>query len=262
MTITSSKRLIDVVLLEPLDLVKAQPHQILLSTGSIALMGQFAGNSGVLDPLIGYLIAGGVEWAYLRGLASDSRAPTRWGDVLNWSAFFVVVLWGVLWVAQFTGAITPHQGGWWMAAAHVVPIAWLSLCSAQTHRAAARAEHLSDMTAAAAAAELERTRDEERRHFEQEQEAKDRELQRWKEAYAHKKSVTEHSGVTVSQQVSQGVTTPNRDDLRAAVVTAIVTHGASLNVTKAAAEIGISRALFYKLRDEARATGELGGTAS
>jgi hypothetical protein len=179
----------DAVIREPLDLAKAQPHQILLSTGSIALMGQFAGSSGVIHPLIGYLIAGGVEWAYLRGLASDSRAPTIWGAILNWSAFLIVVLWGVLWVAGFTGAIDPHQGGWLLAAAHVVPIAWLSLCSAQAHRAAMIAERKTDVQREQARIEYERAAAEAQRLFEIEQAAKDRELERWKNAYAHKQAL-------------------------------------------------------------------------
>lgn len=125
-----------------LDLALAQPHQVLLSTGSVALMAQFAAHGGIVDPLVGYCIAGGVEWAYLRGLASNAKAPTRWAAVLNWSAFAIVVLWGVLWVATKYEAIDPTAEGaaWWMALAHVVPVAWLSLCAAMTHSAAARAE--------------------------------------------------------------------------------------------------------------------------
>jgi hypothetical protein len=130
----------DVVIGEPLELAKDQPHQILLSTGSVALMSSFASSSNILHPLAGFCIAVGVEWAYLRGLASDARAQTRWGGILNWSAFAIVVLWGVLWVAQQLGAVVEQTGGWWLAAAHVVPVAWLSLCSAQCHRAAMGAE--------------------------------------------------------------------------------------------------------------------------
>lgn len=191
MTVTTiqQRSFFDAVIREPLDLAKAQPHQILLSTGSIALMGQFAGSSGVIHPFIGYLIAGGVEWAYLRGLASDSRAPTIWGAILNWSAFLIVVLWGVLWVAGFTGAIDPHQGGWLLAAAHVVPIAWLSLCSAQAHRAAMIAERRIDHQREQDRIEYERAAAEAQRLFEIEQAAKDRELERWKNAYAHKQAL-------------------------------------------------------------------------
>jgi hypothetical protein len=137
MTTTTQKRtMFDALIGEPLELALSQPHQILLSTGSVALMGSFASSSGIVDPFVGYLIAIGVEWAYLRGLASDSRAQTRWGGILNWSAFGIVVLWGVLWCAQRFGVFVETEGGWWLAAAHVVPVAWLSLCSAQCHRAA------------------------------------------------------------------------------------------------------------------------------
>lgn len=199
-TALQTKSLWDAIVREPLELAKAQPHQILLSTGSVALMGQFAGASGIVHPFVGYLIAIGVEWAYLRGLASDSRAPTVWGAILNWSAFIVVVLWGVLWVAGFTGAINAHDGGWLLAFAHVVPIAWLSLCAAQTHRSAMIAETQMLQEAKNAQSKLdaeqeERDREhrrkvEEAQHlFDIEQAAKDRELARWKDAYALKQGM-------------------------------------------------------------------------
>lgn len=156
---------------EPLELALSQPHQILLSTGSVALMGSFAASSKIVDPLIGYLIAIGVEWAYLRGLASDSRAQTAWGSVLNWSAFGIVVLWGVLWCAQQFGVYAETSGSWWLAAAHVVPVAWLSLCSAQCHRAAMGAEKRAKAQ-----------QDTQRRTWELTQEDEDRKLERWKEA--------------------------------------------------------------------------------
>lgn len=137
MTVAAQKRtMFDALIGEPLELALSQPHQILLSTGSVALMGSFASTSGIVHPFVGYLIAIGVEWAYLRGLASDSRAQTSWGAILNWSAFAIVVLWGVLWCAQRFGVFDEASGGWLLAAAHVVPVAWLSLCSAQCHRAA------------------------------------------------------------------------------------------------------------------------------
>lgn len=145
MTATTHKRSLFAVFIgEPIELAKAQPHQVLLSTGSVAIMAQFAAHSGIVDPLVGYCIAGGVEWAYLRGLASDAKATTWWGDALNWSAFGIVVLWGILWVATIYGAIPARLEGlaaFLVAAAHVVPIAWLSLCSAMCHRASLLVEH-------------------------------------------------------------------------------------------------------------------------
>lgn len=161
----------DALIGEPLELALSQPHQILLSTGSVALMGSFASSSGIVDPLVGYLIAIGVEWAYLRGLASDSRAQTRWGGILNWSAFGIVVLWGVLWCAQKFGVFVEAKGGWWLAAAHVVPVAWLSLCSAQCHRAAIGEEKKAQAQAAVNQETWQREQDEE-----------DKKLARWAEA--------------------------------------------------------------------------------
>jgi hypothetical protein len=171
MTIAANRSFFDVMIGEPLELAKSQPHQILLSTGSVALMGQFAATDGIVSAPVGYLIAIGVEWAYLRGLASDSRAQTGWGSVLNWSAFGIVVLWGVLWCAGLFGAFDPSAGGWWLAAAHVVPVAWLSLCSAQCHRAA-MAEERKQITKDDAA----------RRAWELAQLEEDKKLERWKEA--------------------------------------------------------------------------------
>lgn len=172
MTTTAQTRsFFDVVVGEPLELAKSQPHQILLSTGSVALMGQFAGTSNIVHPFVGYCIAIGVEWAYLRGLASDSRAQTRWGGILNWSAFAIVVLWGVLWCAQQFGAFAETGGGWWLAAAHVVPVAWLSLCSAQCHRAAMGQERRQ-----------ERAAQERQSKWESEQAEEDKKLERWERA--------------------------------------------------------------------------------
>ncbi len=167
---------------EPFELVKAQPHQALISTGSIALMGQFAGSSGIVDPMVGYCIAIGVEWAYFRGLASDAKAPTKWGTALNWSAFFIVVLWGMLWVAQKNGAIDERGGSWWLAAAHVIPIAWLSLCSAMTHRAAMVAEARATVEATKRAEEIAEAERLEQIEFDRQQREEDEKLRRWAEA--------------------------------------------------------------------------------
>jgi hypothetical protein len=146
-TTVRERNILDALVWEPLNLAISQPHQIALSAASVALMGSFGKASGILDPYVAYILAVGVEWAYLKGLASDSRAPTGWGTALNWSAFGIVVLWGVLFVASMIGAIDLHARGWagWLlAGAHVVPIAWLSLCSAMTHRAALALEAIED----------------------------------------------------------------------------------------------------------------------
>jgi hypothetical protein len=189
---------------EPLELAKSQPHQVLLSTGSVALMGQFAGTSDIVNPLVGYCIAIGVEWAYLRGLASDSRAQTRWGGILNWSAFGIVVLWGVLWCAQQFGAFDESAGGWWLAVAHVAPVAWLSLCSAQCHRAAMAQEVKQVAVEQAQARAIEEARAAERLAWERAQEEEDRKLARWKEAYQIKAEIKADAGRIAASQKMRG----------------------------------------------------------
>lgn len=179
---SESRTLWQVVIDEPLDLIKAQPHQFLLSTGSVALLGQFAGSSNIVDPLVGYLIAVGVEWAYLRGIASDSQRPTTWGALLNWSAFGIVVLWGILWCLKAFGVHPEQPTGnlaFGLAVAHVAPIAWLSLCSAMTHRAAMEAQHADRLAQAAADRERERQRQDELAALELEERRKTAEYERW-----------------------------------------------------------------------------------
>ncbi len=119
---------------EPLALIKEQPHQLLISTMSIGLMAGFASSNGIIDPILGLVVAVGVEWAWLRGVSSDNKQPTGWGTALNLSAFVLAALWGTLWVAESLHAYDPASWGWGMAIIHVVPLVWLSLCSAMCHR--------------------------------------------------------------------------------------------------------------------------------
>ena len=262
------RSLIEVVVLEPLALVKAQPHQFLLSTGSVAIMAQFAAHGGIVHPTVGYLIAVGVEWAYLRGLASDARARSWWGDALNWSAFGIVVLWGVLWVSTVYGAISDRPvgaAGVVLAAAHIVPIAWLSLCAAMCHRGALAADETEARRLEEERRAIEREAQAARVALELEMEKKRFDLEMWEQAERARVTLKQLATpvVTPVTPASQPVTAPSRDDQRALVVTAIVTHGAALNVSQWARENGISRAMFYKLRDEAMRLGELpkGGEA-
>lgn len=172
MTTTIEKPSIFAVFIgEPLDLIKAQPHQVFISTASIALMAAFVNGLDLFHPMIGYLLAGGIEWAYFRGLASDSKAPTRWGAILNWSAALVVILWGMLAVARVERLFDNASGGWLLVAAHVVPIAWLSLCSAQTHRAAMLLE-----------AKQAKEHANQVQKWQEEQRAEDEKLRRWEQA--------------------------------------------------------------------------------
>lgn len=162
------------LVVEPLDLVKSQPWQVFISTTSVAIMAQFAGHSGLVNPIIGYLLAIGIEWAWLRGMAYDEQAPSRWGAWLSWVAVGIIIVWGILWSLIVYKVIPDPPGVEWgiaLAIFHIVPIAILSLCSAMAHRAAHIARHRQQSEAEAT-----------RLRFEQEQAAEDARLARWVKA--------------------------------------------------------------------------------
>lgn len=149
---------------EPVRVGLAQFHQVLISTASVTLMAQYAASSEILPPWVGYVLAVGVEWTYLRGLASEAKAPSKWGSWLNWSAFAILLLWGTLWCLRKYGVITEHPTDWLafvLAASHVFPVAWVSLCSAQAHRALLQVETAQAQAEALADQERQRRLDDE-----------------------------------------------------------------------------------------------------
>lgn len=163
--------LYEAAIVEPLSLVKSQPYQVMISTTSVVIMASFAGHSGLVPWYIGYVLAVGIEWAWLRGIAYDSQAPSRWGIALSWVAVIIIVLWGGLWSLIVYKVIPDPPGTYWgigLAIAHIVPIAVLSLCSAMAHRTAHIARHQQQSEA-----------DRARLEFEQQQAAEDARLARW-----------------------------------------------------------------------------------
>lgn len=164
----------EAVVVEPLSLVKSQLHQVAISTTSVVIMASFAGHSGLVPWFIGYVLAVGIEWAWLRGIASDTQAPSRWGIWLSGTAVFIIITWGGLWSLIVYKVIPDPPGTAWgigLAIAHIVPIAVLSLCSAMAHRTAHIARHQQQSEA-----------DRARLEFEQQQAAEDARLRRWAEA--------------------------------------------------------------------------------
>jgi hypothetical protein len=248
MTLSLPRRIYAATVGDLVSLALAQPHQAMLSTGSVAIMAQFAAHSGIVDPLVGYCIAIGVEWAYLRGLASAAKVTTRWASVLNWSAFGVVVLWGVLWVATVYGALPEKpQGGaaFWLAVAHVVPVAWLSLCSAMCHQASASRE----------AREAE---DDRRWRKELERKAEERRLEVDTRAYARQHLAS--APAVRAPSAAQPSPASGRDlDARVTALVDALRADASLTENKAewARRIGVSRTAIYPIIKEAQARGLL-----
>lgn len=143
---------------EPLQIALDQPHQIAISAGSVAMMAGFAGSVGIVHPAIGLVIAIGIEWAWLRGVASDVARPSGWGVTLNASAFLLAATWGVLWCAKLLKAFEPTDYGWLLAIIHVVPVVWLSLCSAMCHRIKIQEDYKAAEIRRAEEAETERAR--------------------------------------------------------------------------------------------------------
>lgn len=118
-------------------------NQALVTLASAYMNAQFAQSHGILEPVIAWLLAVGYEWTYLRGLASADKARSNWTIALNGVAFLTAIIGGLLYCADKYGALpaNPTDGqAWGLAAAHVLPMALLSLCSAMVHRAAALVE--------------------------------------------------------------------------------------------------------------------------
>jgi hypothetical protein len=136
---------------ELFDLLEAIPYLLLITSASVFFLWNFGRT--VLNDEIAFALAVGVEWAYIRGVINSHVGV--WGLTLTISAFLTSVLWGVLYVAIENGILLdkvvertiadglekpfPVQQ-MWISIAHVVPIAWLSICSGLMHREIAMAE--------------------------------------------------------------------------------------------------------------------------
>jgi hypothetical protein len=133
---------------EPFDLALGQPHQLLISSASVAIVAVEAATIVPTSPLpFHVLLAVGAEWAYLRGLISGAGVKTPWAARLNWAAFLLVVLYGGL--AGLRGFhlipdVPPPGVAVLLTFIHIGAISAVTLCSAMLHRAGedAKAEAL------------------------------------------------------------------------------------------------------------------------
>lgn len=271
MTLTLPQQTWRTVIQEPIALALAQPHQVLLSTGSIAIMAQFAAHGGIVEPAIGYLIAIGVEWAYLRGLAYNQKAASRWGTALIWVAFLIMLIWGVLWAAYVYGAysLTPEgSAAWWLAIAHIAPIAAISFCSAMSHQVATRYEQRQAAEHAAWLQTLERQREHEQqalaRHHEQQLKQLEIERERRRlddeQAYRLMKLGEEQRALRaqrrVNQRVNQGATNQATKRVNPLDGVDVVSEVEALgSAAKVAAKYGCSRQAVDKRLRAAKQAG-------
>jgi hypothetical protein len=252
----------------------ANLNQFLLTSAATFFSAMFNMQHDILPWWIAIPVAIGFEWTYLRGLAaSDTIGKSRWAQALNWAALITSVTYGMLYVLGMYGVISDKPEGITavsLAAAHILPIGILSFCGANLRRVsreriialkqqgedAAAARKLQDDEHKA---ELQRQQDahaieRQQKYLDAKLDAEIKALRRSAKALTD----TAPAGVTSSvTAVSHTVPTPNRTELRAAIVTLYKTLGDTLNVSHEAAQLGISRGLWYKLRDEARASGEM-----
>jgi hypothetical protein len=128
---------------EPFDLALGQPHQMLISSASVAIVAVEA--ASIVPWPFNIALAIGAEWAYLRGLISGAGVNTPWAARLNWAAFLLVVLYGSL--AGLRGFhLIPADPSPFVAVLltiiHIGAISAVTLCSAMLHRAGEDAKAL------------------------------------------------------------------------------------------------------------------------
>lgn len=135
---------------EPFDLALGQPHQMLISSASVAIV---AAEAATLVPYpYNILLAIGAEWAYLRGLISGAGVRTPWAARLNVSAVMLVVLYGSLWGFRSFHLIPddpPAGVAVLLTLIHIGSIGAVTICSAMLHRVGedAKAELVRTATA-------------------------------------------------------------------------------------------------------------------
>jgi hypothetical protein len=124
------------------DLLASQPAQALMSVASITIV---SGEAGHIVPWPANIaLAVGAEWAFLRGIASSGKARGAWVSALNWGAFGLVVLYGLLWSVRGFGTNPADVfGPWGLSMLHILPIAFVSLSAAKVHGTAAQ-QHATD----------------------------------------------------------------------------------------------------------------------
>jgi len=126
---------------EPFDLALGQPHQMLISSASVAIVASEA--LGFTPFPFNIALAVGAEWAYLRGLITGAGVKTRWAAALNWAAIFLVFGYGSLWGFRSFHLIPEAPPAWaavLLTLIHIGSIGAVAICSAMLHRASMDAQ--------------------------------------------------------------------------------------------------------------------------
>jgi hypothetical protein len=253
-----------------LDLVREQPHQVLISTASVALV---ASEASLLIPSpFHILMAIGAEWAYLRGIASSGTGSPRWTAALNWGALMLVVLYGTLWGARKFGGLPDDlsgTGAWLLTLVHIVPIAFLSFAAAMVHRSAVQHDtakrRQQETEAEARARRLQADEDERQRERQAQMDAIDlqraaklADVEAMEAASVARMRVRQAFGANSPQPALTASGTPTnspanteRTALREQVAAAL-RDDPHTNKTALAKRLGIGRTLLYELIKEVK----------
>jgi hypothetical protein len=253
---------------EPFDLALGQPHQLLISSASVAIVSVEA--AAIVPWPFNILLAIGAEWAYLRGLISGAGVKTPWAARLNWAAFLLVVLYGSL--AGLRGFhLVPDAPPWYVAVLltviHIGAISAVTLCSAMLHRAGeeAKAERLriaTDREEQEAEeerryqADLRRQRDAQQLELETEWRRTQLLLETERTRAELRASVRAHKAPNASGSAPNSGANTDREQLRAQVVRTL-SEQPNTNKSALARSLGIGRTTLYELIEEARKAGEL-----
>lgn len=267
---------------EPFDLALGQPHQMLISSASVAIVAVEA--ASIVPWPFNIALAVGAEWAYLRGLISGAGVKTPWAARLNWAAFLLVVLYGGL--AGLRGfhlipGAPPPAAAVLLTIIHIGAISAVTLCSAMLHRAGedakATALQLAQDRETKRAADEQQYQDDLKRQrdlqqmdlarkqaelalYEHAEQAKAvRQLELEKQRAELRASVRASRTPTASGTAANSLANTTREQLRRTVVERL-REQPDANRSALARSLGIGRTTLYDLIGEAERAGELPGS--
>lgn len=269
----------DAMIREPIQLAISQPHQVAISSISVSLMAIFFASSGAVPAAAAWAGAIGVEYAYLKGLSDAAYARSAWGGRLVWGAFAIIVIAGISVLLRDAYHVTwmvspPDWGAAILAVLHILPLAFIGLCSANLHMEAEGQRVEADRAAIERAEQRARDdEDYERRRRQRRAEVEDdiaaeraRKLaeveameagtlarRRLREQLAPNTPNTSASGASAASGTGAN---SEREHLRARVVRTL-REQPKANRSELARTLGIGRTTLYELIAEAQRLGEL-----
>lgn len=241
MAVSTMQRGFDFAFVRPFRAALSHGNQALVTSAAAYMSAMFSMQHDVLPYWIAIPLAIGFEWTYLRGLASAGKTHSGWVSALNWGALVTSAVYGILYCLgrfDIIPATPSAELAAVLAAAHVGPMAFMSLASANVHRATAMEErrHTEQINS------QERDRllrlQAERDAIALEDERKNKELDRWKSLQRAKREL-------------QAETQPTQPSATATKAQPVVYEGVEYPSIQACADAhGISRQAMKKRLDK------------